>query len=808
MSAQRANKNRASRASTDKLQRELIGQLNTLWNSSDWIPVMIRRGQSRPRDDPSKEVCQHLLAITHIAQQHDIYLPSLWEPEGLLMAGVEEHFKAHGARRMTGKLAKELSAKMGGWKQAELEQAKVLSTKVKATAAQQVPSLNGLAPLRRPPATPSDALHPTSEALSRQNPSSPAPPQTPQLQGAEKPVSVSRPHPVVNPALKTAQPWPSVPPSSTTSEAGTEQSPVRRQSKQKSPGPGQPSWSSRPEHQQASSKNPTPKRRHPSIQTGELKTRKKPRFVYETSGAGSQESPFLLVESGDDTAPKQPKITGQSVIEYLMDPGAWIQTDIMSVLCNAVSVKYSSSHIRLLESASIVKGLAEMPRQADHERAARKRDQLAKGDWFVFMCLFNAHWTLAVMRQSSAGEYRVEFHDSLPSQGCAPIVQDMVQRWIDRLETEAKLIFVKQDCPRQQDGSNCGPYAAECLRASLRGVHRNESSVSAKDLRLELLRMLAGLTPSECSALAHDVGVAVREVQAIRLSCAETDIGWPRLGTSDELEARAEQVSDNALGNTEKSLDNAVADPDEIAGADSDEIAGLPPIADADEMPPVSEAKVSSKHIDAMPTVEAAGTLTGSTATPTPSVNNTQTDGPVSSAILGPNTASNAPPENFEAAAETPKASADPVLDTSKDSTGTATVTAPGPTISTKERTVQEFDKAIANNLHEANALRARLQELDAKNARLSTMKDEFMAYLAETEAATRELEQLDKDDAGLQLEIQRLQRRIRDNAEKKSSAKQRQQSRDQQLSEIVRQAENEGLTDEGLFALLGTKGK
>ncbi|RSL85810.1 hypothetical protein CDV31_016501 [Fusarium ambrosium] len=66
--------------------------------------------------------------------------------------------------------------------------------------------------------------------------------------------------------------------------------------------------------------------------------------------------------------------------------------------------------------------------------------------------------------------------------------------------------------------------------------------------------MLAGLTPSACSALAHDVGVAVREVQAIRLSDAEMGIGWPWLGTSDELEARAEEVSDNALGNIEKSV--------------------------------------------------------------------------------------------------------------------------------------------------------------------------------------------------------------------------------------------------------------
>ncbi|RMJ08989.1 hypothetical protein CDV36_011400, partial [Fusarium kuroshium] len=119
------------------------------------------------------------------------------------------------------------------------------------------------------------------------------------------------------------------------------------------------------------------------------------------------------------------------------------------------------------------------------------------------------------------------------------------------------------------------------------------------------------------------------------------------------------------------------------------------------------------------------------------------------------------------------------------------------------ERTVREFDKAIANNLHEANALRARLRELDAKNARLSNMKDAYLTCLADTEAASRELEQLDKDDAQLQLEMQRLERRKRDNADKKSSAKQRRQSGEQQLSEMVRLAKNEGL-----FALLGTKGK
>ncbi|RSL53174.1 hypothetical protein CEP51_014930 [Fusarium floridanum] len=263
--------------------------------------------------------------------------------------------------------------------------------------------------------------------------------------------------------------------------------------------------------------------------------------------------------------------------------------------------------------------------------------------------------------------------------------------------------------------------------------------------------MLAGLTPSTCSALAHDVGVAVREVQAIRLSDAEMGIGWPWLAVAQDTTAIPTTSDTNTVSRT------------------------------ADKMPPVSEAKVSSKHIDAIPTVEAAGTLTGSTAMDGRSVRQQHPD-------RGP---------------ETTKDSADLALDTSKDSTGTATVTALGPTISTKERTVREFDKAIANNLHEANALRARLRELDAKNARLSNMKDAYLTCLADTEAASRELEQLDKDDAQLQLEMQRLERRKRDNADKKSSAKQRRQSGEQQLSEMVRLAKNEGL-----FALLGTKGK
>lgn len=104
-----------------------IAVLDEKWGGNGWIPLDIRRTLNRP-NSPARDTCKFLWQITVIALSHDLHLPSLWAPNGLLRAGLQSET---GNLTLTASLTKKILEGMRKWTPTDIERAQRLSNRVK-----------------------------------------------------------------------------------------------------------------------------------------------------------------------------------------------------------------------------------------------------------------------------------------------------------------------------------------------------------------------------------------------------------------------------------------------------------------------------------------------------------------------------------------------------------------------------------------------------------------------------------------------------------------------------------------------------
>ncbi|KAJ3531291.1 hypothetical protein NM208_g8943 [Fusarium decemcellulare] len=485
-----------------------------------------------------------------------------------------------------------------------------------------------------------------------------------------------------------------------------------------------------------------------SPQNDKAESGKRPRLREELASIGSLTSPLLVLE-GDDAVPKEPKVTGRSVFEHLTKPNKWIQPDILSLLCDAIRAKYGASqNIRLVGLDDTVDYSTEALQEVDRDSATGKQEELAKGDWIVLMCCSNFHWTLAVMSKIDQNTCVVELHDSLPAKGSNSKVKAMIRCWADLMRMEAQLIFITQTCPPQPDGSSCGVYVAECLRTSLQGAHSGTTTLSGKQLKLELLHMLAGMSPKECSLLTHDAFIVVKELQESRRAHAEK--GATHLWADVPQHAPGLSATDDNADNTQEMASKTKAK-------------NLTQLLKASpHTQPAIQSEIEIDMID----------LTG-----------LHNDAKVDSELL-------------EALTTSVVFLKKPALPTRKKDVSF----------------LEDIDERIATNLDTIAKLRgkseaeeAQREKFKATNERLATLKTEYLVSLGKSQTTRGDVDRLAKNGTKLEREMQSVERRMEENVGQMRRVKEEQRCLRRERREIFQKAMENGLADKA-SAVLGSE--